>query len=255
MPWGQNPFLLSSLQNLPRLTDLPPHPPPPPLAQDQQGRGGGSNFGAEHHGNETKEKKLKGLDLRIQFDLDVNPVRIEWLIKYMDFQAKVGKPLVDCPYMYNGEPLDLFKLFNSVMEEGGFHHCTAKKSWRKVSEKMTSNNRQLNLWKMFQKLYRKMLLHFENFEREVTEDQREVAEDLSMPKMEEERSDRQEVQRKERKALLPLPVGGACGQQWGGGGTQWGAIATNLSEEAGQVLLMEGGGRMGWKKEGNKFNN
>jgi len=256
-PWGLNPFSLPSLQNLPRLTDLPPLPPlpPPPLVAQEQGRGGGSNFGPEHHGNDTKEKRSKGLDLRIQFDLDDNPVRIEWLIKYMDFQAKVGKPLIDCPYMYNGEPLDLFKLFNSVMDEGGFHHCTAKKSWRKVSEKMTANHRQANLWRMLQKLYRRMLLNFENFEREVTEDQREVAEDLSMPKLEEERSDLQEVQRVERKALLPLPVGGANGQQWGGGGgAQWGAIAPHFSEQAGQVLLRDGGGRKGRKKEGNKIN-
>ena len=63
------------------------------------------------------------------------------------------------------EPLDLFKLYKAVSEEGGFRTCSANKAWKKISVKMTQNYRQSFLWRLLQKLYRKYLLKFEIFDK------------------------------------------------------------------------------------------
>jgi len=162
-----------------------------------QGRGGESNLASDGIGREKDSVAMesKGFDLRLQFDIDNNPVRQAWLLKYMDFQASRGDPLINCPAMYR-EPLDLFKLFNTVLEEGGFHKCNAKKCWKKIGEKMTANHKQPQLWRLLQKLYRRLLLQFESFEVGG------VSQEVSMSTIGGERV--------ERKALLPLPV-----QQWG----------------------------------------
>merc|ERR1719153_526264 len=103
-------------------------PPPQPV---QQTRGEVGNLAADEKGKESIQ--AKGFDLRIQFDIDNNPVRQTWLPKYMDFQASRGDPLIICPALYK-EPLDLFKLFKAVLDEGGFHNCNAKKCWKKIGE-------------------------------------------------------------------------------------------------------------------------
>merc|ERR1719431_2002404 len=95
----------------------------PPQAVQQTRGGEVGNFAADQKGKESLLSK--GFDLRIQFDIDNNPVRQTWLLKYMDFQASRGDPLIICPALYK-EPLDLYNLFNAVLDEGGFHNCNAK---------------------------------------------------------------------------------------------------------------------------------
>ena len=210
---------------------------PPPPFDPSQARGGKVPPG------EKDMLEPKGFELRRQFDLDDNPVRKNWLIKYMEFQASRGTPLTICPVMYR-EPLDLYKLYHAVKEEGGFTSCSAKKAWRKVCVKMTSMSNQPSLWRFLQKQYRKLLFQFEKFETGSPED-------LSMTV--EERSDRSDMG--ERKVLLPLPVGSAIGggvggQQRGGEhvGAQWGALSASYNkEEAGQDQEL-GKGRGGVKK-------
>ena len=232
-PWNQNPFFLPANSpqgfNFPNLLGNPnPMNFPPPLID--QGRV------ANMPSPEEKEMlEHKGVDLRTQFDLDENPVRKNWLIKYMEFQASRGTPLTSCPVLHK-KPLDLYKLYYTVMEEGGFANCTAKKGWKKVFVKMTSNNRQTS--RLLQKLFRKLLLQFENYETGQPED-------LSMAKQSghQERNERSELG--ERKVLLPLQNGGTTGGvsvsgevHWVGGGSagaQWGAVSASYNlEEGGQ---------------------
>ena len=67
--------------------------------------------------------------------------RLEWVARYLEFQAGQGDPVLVCPAMYR-EPLDLYKLYNAVREEGGFNNCTVKKAWKNISPQMTPNFRQ-----------------------------------------------------------------------------------------------------------------
>jgi len=168
---------------------------PPPQAV-QQTRGEVGNFAADEKGKESIQ--AKGFDLRIQFDIDNNPVRQTWLLKYMDFQASRGDPLIICPALYK-EPLDLFKLFNAVLDEGGFHNCNAKKCWKKIGERMTTNHKQPQLWRLLQKMYRRLLLQFETSEAGGG-----MPQDMSMTQLGEETGGERQG-RPERKALLPLP--------------------------------------------------
>jgi len=168
---------------------------PPPQAV-QQTRGEVGNFAADEKGKESIQ--AKGFDLRIQFDIDNNPVRQTWLLKYMDFQASRGDPLIICPALYK-EPLDLFKLFNAVLDEGGFHNCNAKKCWKKIGERVTTNHKQPQLWRLLQKMYRRLLLQFETSEAGGG-----MPQDMSMTQLGEETGGERQV-RPERKALLPLP--------------------------------------------------
>jgi len=242
--WNQNQFFLPPSSqagyNFPVLNPNPLNFPPPPI--HEQARGGVSVAP-----DEKEILESKGFDLRRQFDLDDNPVRKSWLIKYMEFQANRGTPLTSCPAMYR-EPLDLFKLFHVVMEEGGFANCSVKKAWKKVCVKMTANHRQPFLWRLLQKLYRKLLLQFENFETGRPED---------LSRTGEERNERQDSG--ERKVLLPLPVSQAGGQQWGGAGggpgAQWGALSASYSmDEAGQDMSRGAVGKKGKKKGAKGFN-
>lgn len=114
--------------------------------------------------DEKEFKEARGFDLKILFELDPSPDRLSWIVAYMDFMAREGEPLSLCPSMYK-EPLDLFKLYRAVGEEGGFRSCSANKAWKKISVKMTQNYRQSFLWRLLQKLYRKYLLKFEIFDK------------------------------------------------------------------------------------------
>ena len=191
--WASNSFLQPGF-NLQGLADSRFPLPPPQLLE--QGRNLENNFVVDEKGKESTQSK--GFDLRIQFDIDNSPVRHAWLLKYMDFQASRGDPLINCPALYK-EPLDLFKLFHAVLEEGGFHNCNVKKCWKKIGEKVTTNHKQPQLWRLLQKLYRRLLLQFETSEAGGV-----MPQDLSVSKPGEEKSgERQE--RPERKALLPLP--------------------------------------------------
>jgi len=111
-----------------------------------------------------------------------------------------------------------------------------------------SNNRQTSMWRLLQKLYRKLLLHFENFESGRPEDL-----SMSKPAVHTERKERPELG--ERKVLLPLPVGPVGGQvHWGGGapaggsaGAQWGALSASYNQDDG---IQESGRVGGGMKKG-----
>ena len=59
----------------------------------------------------------------------------------------------------------IIRLYRAVADEGGFRTCSANKSWKKISVKMTENYRQSFLWRLLQKQYRKYLLKFEIFDK------------------------------------------------------------------------------------------
>ena len=217
--------------------------PPPPIDQ-AHARGGKV---PKVSPGEKEMLESKGFELRRQFDIDDNPARKNWLIKYMEFQASRGTPLTNCPAMYR-EPLDLYKFYHAVMEEGGYSNCSARRAWKNVCLKMTSNHKP-PLWSWLQKQYRKLLLQFENFETGRPEDLSKTEEESDRPDM------------GERKVLRPLPVGSAIGggvggQQRGGGyvGAEWGALSASYNkEEAGQESGRGGGGvKKGKKKRGKK---
>ena len=171
----------------------PPHwpnpfflPPPtlPPVSQPQQSilqeLPPANNIPLD----EKEFQESKGFDLKVLFDMDPSPLRITWLMKYMDFMSSKGTPVSQCPSMYKvrflksnfqkkvsisvlQEPLDLFKLYTAVTAEGGFNKCSANKSWKNVSVKMTKNFRQSFLWRLLQKQYRKYLLQYELHDQQV----------------------------------------------------------------------------------------
>ena len=84
--------------------------------------------------------------------------------QYLDFMCQRGEPVSVCPSVMK-EPLDLYRLYRAVGEEGGFRNCSAKKAWKKVSVKLTENHRKAYLWRHLQKQYRKYLLKYEIFDK------------------------------------------------------------------------------------------
>ena len=108
-------------------------------------------------------KESRGFELKVLFSVDPSPLRVNWILRYLDFMASRGEPLSACPSMYK-EPLDLYRLYRAVGDQGGFRSCTTNKAWKKVSVKMTDNFRQSFLWRLLQKQYRKYLLKFEIFD-------------------------------------------------------------------------------------------
>ena len=57
-----------------------------------------------------------------------------------------------------------------MIAEGGFNKCSANKSWKNVSVKMTKNFRQSFLWRLLQKQYRKYLLQYELHDQQLCPD-------------------------------------------------------------------------------------
>ena len=200
---------------------------------------GRNNF----QGSDNLDGESKGFDLRILFDLDDNPLRRHWLLAYMNFQASKGTPLISCP-AFHKEPLDLFKLFNAVMEEGGFANCSAKKAWKKVYMKMDSRNREPQLWRLCQKQYRKFLLHFENY-------QVGRPEDLSVNKAEKLDG----VDYTKRKVLLPSPPINQASMNLGSSAVQWGALSAiySMNEPQPTVGFRGLGGKKAKKSTGKRF--
>jgi len=232
---------------------LPPPPPPPPI-QSMWNQNGNANYlpfasqgmsilgvpsasangfplpvptSRENEYSRQEEKDtldFKSFDLRVQFDMDDNPLRKNWLLKFMDFQANRGTPLLNCP-AFHKEPLDLFKLYHAVIEEGGFANCSVKKAWIKVCTKIYPRSPNKKFWRILQKQYRKLLLHYENFELGRPED-------LSM-KTDQENGD---VKVNERKVLLPLPDCGAVGMSFQGHHQmQWDNSGFQMANQRGPV--------------------
>jgi len=166
-PWAAPPFYTapgpSQAFLYPAPAFLPPGIPPPPfqdITRQQPGNGRPVDLGID----DKELQESKGFDLRVLFDLDSSPARLEWVARYLEFQAGQGDPVLVCPAMYR-EPLDLYKLYNAVREEGGFNNCTVKKAWKNISPQMTPNFRQPVLWRLLQKQYRRYLLKFEQADR------------------------------------------------------------------------------------------
>ena len=172
--WSNNPFLP------PNLAPLPSSYPPAQasMAKVLQPLQPSSNTGNIPR-DEQEFQESKGFDLKVLFDMDSGPERLTWLMNYMDFMTSQGSPVSQCPSMYK-EPLDLYKLYNAVAEEGGFTKCTANKAWKTVSVKMTKNFRQSFLWRLLQKQYRKYLLAFENHVKQTNSDNMEKPLDMKL---------------------------------------------------------------------------
>ena len=85
---SRNPFLVAPVSSR---ESLLPHPP--------QQLGGLQPMYTEAP-DEVEFREAKGFDIRVMIDLDPNPERMAWLVKYMDFMLRMGKPLTQCPSMY-----------------------------------------------------------------------------------------------------------------------------------------------------------
>ena len=77
-----NPFLVAPVSSR---ESLLPHPPQPLYTEAP---------------DEVEFREAKGFDIRVMIDLDPNPERMAWLVKYMEFMMRMGKPLTQCPSMY-----------------------------------------------------------------------------------------------------------------------------------------------------------
>ena len=82
------------------------------------------------------------LPLSAQFSIDPSPVRVSWLHRLLSFMSGRGTPISSCPSQpvlnfrkldtnTKKVPLDLYRLYNAVQEEGGGSLCISKKSGRR----------------------------------------------------------------------------------------------------------------------------
>ena len=107
------------------------------------------------------------LPLSSQFSLDSSTERVSWLHQLLAFMERRGTPVTSSPsqpqLLCPGPdipklPLDLYKLYNTVKEQGGGAACTANQGWREVAGLM-----ELPVQKFFliKKMYERYLLPFE----------------------------------------------------------------------------------------------
>jgi len=122
----------------------------------------------------TKPYKLSCLTLPLsaQFSMDPSPVRVSWLHRLLSFMSGRGTPISNCPSQpilnfrkldtnTKKLPLDLYRLYNAVQEEGGGSLCISNTKWRKVATHMELPIQTYNVLK---KMFERFLMEFEKAE-------------------------------------------------------------------------------------------
>lgn len=113
------------------------------------------------------------LPLSAQFSVDPSPVRVSWLHRLLSFMSGRGTPISNCPSQpvlnpyrkvdANTQklPLDLYRLYNAVQDEGGGRLCISNTKWRKIATHMELPIQTYNVLK---KMFEKFLMEFEKAE-------------------------------------------------------------------------------------------
>uniref|UniRef100_A0A3Q2Y1F1 AT-rich interactive domain-containing protein 3 n=1 Tax=Hippocampus comes TaxID=109280 RepID=A0A3Q2Y1F1_HIPCM len=103
-----------SVDQEPRIANLPPHATHSHLGQD--------------HGEWTYEEQFRQL-----YELDGDPKRKEFLDDLFSFMQKRGTPVNRIPIMAK-QVLDLYMLYRLVTEKGGLVEVINKKLWREITK-------------------------------------------------------------------------------------------------------------------------
>jgi len=183
-----------------------------------------------------------GMDIQAQFDLDPNPIRVNWLNNLLKFMAERGTPITFSPIIPTSvsvsteskvqkQPLDLYSLFHYAKNLASAGRAVGgdinKSMWKAIAARM-----KVPVQKAFvlRSIYQECLLPFEE-------------------------SQKKTPQPKERKALLPTPGSAAAenGNRSIFHSVQGGEKRNRFS---GNRIVMEKGSikkRLGFKKKGGNF--
>lgn len=93
------------------------------------------------------------------YEISDEPERRAFLDKYLQFQEERGQPLTQVPTI-SKIPLDLFRLYISVRERGGFSEVTKGKLWKECAQLCNIANSSSAAYTL-RKQYMKHMLHFE----------------------------------------------------------------------------------------------
>jgi len=118
----------------------------------------------------TPKKKPDLLPLQVQFNIDEDPVRLNWLYDLLNFLSSRGRPLHHCPAIlveqeggHVAQPIDLFMLFHEVALNGGYGILTANHGWGTLAHKFSISPKHAR--SLLRKIYTTKLLDYENFKR------------------------------------------------------------------------------------------
>lgn len=93
------------------------------------------------------------------YEISDEPERRAFLDKYLQFQEERGQPLTQVPTI-SKIPLDLYRLYISVRERGGFSEVTKGKLWKECGQLCNIANSSSAAYTL-RKQYMKHMLHFE----------------------------------------------------------------------------------------------
>ncbi|CAG0886192.1 unnamed protein product [Cyprideis torosa] len=131
--------------------------PPPPLL-DFGGYRSSDTKAAPAPSPFPRTAKAKQDSLSRLSEMDGHPERKPFVERLIAFMEERGSPIAQCPTV-SKQPLDLFRLYASVREQGGFLEVCQKKTWKEIAHSMNITNTQGSY--TLRKQYIKFLLPYE----------------------------------------------------------------------------------------------